>query len=145
MRSISVAVKHSIGMGVKPSGQRGDGAVGTGLRPFHQRDIHRHRGRQLGQVEAGVPPRGGGAQHVEDHHVVLHRLRLHGQVVSDEGWSAPLRMFDGLNWYLKREIPNWETCPDGSSFPATDYIMFYPANPETGENTLGSSLLSRTG
>ena len=65
-----------------------------------------------------------------------------GEVVSDQGWSAPLRMFDGLNWYLKREIPNWETCPDGSSHPATDYIMFYPANPETGENSFGSSVLA---
>ena len=51
-------------------------------------------------------------------------------------------MFDGLNWYLKREIPDWETCPDGSSHPAMDYIMFYPANPETGENSFGSSVLA---
>jgi hypothetical protein len=65
-----------------------------------------------------------------------------GEVVSDQGWTAPLSMHDGLNWYVKREIPNWETCPDGTSFPGRDEIYFYPANPDTGENTLGSSVLA---
>ncbi|HTY32696.1 hypothetical protein [Mycobacterium sp.] len=65
-----------------------------------------------------------------------------GQVVSDQGWTAPLTMHDGLNWYLKRDIPNWETCPDGSSFTGKDYVYFYPANPETGENAPGSSVLA---
>lgn len=61
-----------------------------------------------------------------------------GEVVSDQGWSAPVRMFDGLSWYLRRDIPNWETCSDGTSYAATDYIMFYPADPVTAVNTLGS-------
>ena len=65
-----------------------------------------------------------------------------GQVVSDQGWSAPVRMFDGLVWYLKRDIPNWETCSDGTSYTATDYVMFYPADPVTGVNTLGSPVLA---
>ena len=65
-----------------------------------------------------------------------------GTVTSDQGWSAPLKMTDGLNWYVKRNIPNWETCPDGTSFTAKDYFSFYPANPDTGENTLGSPVLA---
>jgi len=65
-----------------------------------------------------------------------------GEVVSDQGWTAPVRMFDGLNWYVKRDIPNWETCPDGTSYTATDYIMFYPADPVTAVNTLGSPVLA---
>jgi len=65
-----------------------------------------------------------------------------GQVVSDQGWTAPLTMHDGLNWYLKRDIPNWVTCPDGSSFTGKDYVFFYPANPDTGENMLGSPVLA---
>jgi hypothetical protein len=65
-----------------------------------------------------------------------------GQVVSDQGWTAPLRMYDGLSWYVQRDIPNWETCPDGTSFAGKDYIMFYPANPDTGENALGSPVLA---
>ena len=65
-----------------------------------------------------------------------------GQVVSDQGWSAPLTMYDGLNWYVKRDIPDWETCPDGTSHPGTDYIMFYPADPVTAVNVLGSPVLA---
>lgn len=65
-----------------------------------------------------------------------------GQVVSDQGWTAPVTMHDGLTWYLKREIPNWETCADGTSYSGNDNIYFYPANPETGENTLGSPVLA---
>lgn len=65
-----------------------------------------------------------------------------GQVVSDQGWTAPLSMHDGLNWYAKRDIPNWETCPDGSSFTGHDVVYFYPANPDTGENVLGSSTMA---
>jgi hypothetical protein len=65
-----------------------------------------------------------------------------GQVVSDQGWTAPVTMHDGYIWYLKRDIPNWETCPDGASFPAKDYIYFYPADPETGNNVLGSPVLA---
>jgi hypothetical protein len=65
-----------------------------------------------------------------------------GQVVSDQGWTAPLVMHDGLNWYVKHDIPNWQTCPDGSSFPGHDVVQFYPANPDTGENTLGSPVLA---
>ena len=65
-----------------------------------------------------------------------------GTVTSDQGWSAPLRMHDGYTWYLKRDIPNWETCPDGTTFTAKDYVTFYPANPDTGDNMLGSSVLA---
>jgi hypothetical protein len=65
-----------------------------------------------------------------------------GQVVSDQGWTAPLKMTDGLNWYVRRDIPNWETCPDGTTFTGKDYVYFYPANPDTGENTLGSTVLA---
>jgi hypothetical protein len=65
-----------------------------------------------------------------------------GQVTSDQGWSAPLTMTDGLNWYVKRDIPNWETCADGTTFTARDHFYFYPANPDTGENVLGSPVLA---
>jgi len=65
-----------------------------------------------------------------------------GQVKSDQGWTAPVRMTDGLGWYARRDIPNWETCPDGTTFPGKDYIYFYPANPETGELVQGSPVLA---
>jgi hypothetical protein len=65
-----------------------------------------------------------------------------GQISSDQGWTASLKMTDGYNWYARHDIPNWETCADGTSFTGKDYVYFYPANPETGENTLGSSVLA---
>ena len=65
-----------------------------------------------------------------------------GLVVSDQGWTAPMTMHDGLHWYVKRDIPNWETCDDGTTFTGHEVFYFYPANPETGENTLGSPVLA---
>jgi hypothetical protein len=64
-----------------------------------------------------------------------------GQVVNDQGWTAPINMHDGMVWFVKRDIPNWETCPDGTAWVGHDVVFLYPANPETGENTLGSPLL----
>ncbi|WP_236984427.1 MULTISPECIES: hypothetical protein [Mycobacterium] len=65
-----------------------------------------------------------------------------GQVVSDQGWSAPLVMHDGSNWYLKRDIPNWQTCEDGTTWVGHDSFYFYPADPVTGQNVLGSPVLA---
>jgi hypothetical protein len=65
-----------------------------------------------------------------------------GQVTSDQGWSAPMIMHDGQMWTVKHNIPNWETCPDGTSFTGRDVVYFYPANPDTGEIVLGSPLLA---
>lgn len=65
-----------------------------------------------------------------------------GTVVSDQGWTATIHMHDGLNWFLKREIPNWETCGDGTSYPGTDYTNFYPSDPETGVITRGSPVFA---
>jgi hypothetical protein len=65
-----------------------------------------------------------------------------GQVTSDQGWSAPLIMHDGLMWTVKHDIPNWETCPDGTSFTGRDVVIFYPANPDTGELVAGSRVMA---
>ncbi len=67
-----------------------------------------------------------------------------GQLTSDQGWTATIKMTDGLIWYAKRDIPNWEVCPDGTAFPGKDYIYFYPADPETGINNQnpGSAVLA---
>lgn len=65
-----------------------------------------------------------------------------GQVVSDQGWTAQLYMHDGSNWHVKRDIPNWQTCEDGSSYIGRDTYYFYPADPVTGDNVLGSPVLA---
>jgi len=63
-----------------------------------------------------------------------------GQVSSDQGWSAPIYS-EGHVWYLDRDIPNWETCPDSDiSFPGHQTFQFYPAN-ANGVTQIGSGYL----
>src|ERR1700739_2264295 len=61
----------------------------------------------------------------------------HGTVTSDQGWTAPMYMIDGTMWYVKREVPNWERCPDGTAFTGQQTFYFYPVN-QYGEFQLGS-------
>lgn len=63
-------------------------------------------------------------------------VQCSGQVSSDQGWLAPLRT-EGHNWYVERDVPNWETCPDGTSFGGHQTFMFYPAN-ANGYTQIGS-------
>lgn len=53
-----------------------------------------------------------------------------GQVTSDQGWSAPLVMHDGAMWFVKRDVPNWGTCPDGSTFTGQQTFNFFPVAPD---------------
>lgn len=62
-----------------------------------------------------------------------------GQVTSDQGWSAPLRT-EGHVWYAEQDVPNWETCPDGTSFTGHQTFQFYPAN-ANGVTQIGSPYL----
>ncbi|MDI3315380.1 MAG: hypothetical protein QJR12_14245 [Mycobacterium sp.] len=64
-----------------------------------------------------------------------------GTVISDQGWSAPLFMHDGAIWYVKRDVPNWETCPDGTSYPGRQTFYFYPVNSD-GLEQIGSPTLA---
>jgi hypothetical protein len=66
-------------------------------------------------------------------------VRCTGQVTSDQGWSAPLRT-EGHIWYVERDVPNWETCPDETSFTGHQTYMFYPANAD-GVTQIGSPYL----
>jgi hypothetical protein len=57
---------------------------------------------------------------------------------SDQGWSAPIYQKSGV-WYVKRAIPGWEPCPDGTAADGLQMFRFYPADPLTGEGRpLGS-------
>jgi hypothetical protein len=62
----------------------------------------------------------------------------HGMVTSDQGWSAPLYMNDGEMWKVKREVPDWERCEDGTAFTGQQTFYFYPVN-EYGGYQLGSA------
>jgi hypothetical protein len=61
----------------------------------------------------------------------------HGTVTSDQGWTAPMYMIDGIMWYVKREVPNWERCADGTAFSGQQTYYFYPVDSD-GEFRLGS-------
>jgi hypothetical protein len=62
----------------------------------------------------------------------------HGTVTSDQGWTAPAYMLDGIMWYVKRDVPNWERCADGTAFTGQQTFYFYPVDAD-GEFRLGSS------
>ncbi len=64
-------------------------------------------------------------------------MECHGTVTSDQGWSAPLYMNDGEMWKVRREVPNWERCEDGTAFPGQQTFFFYPVN-DNGGYQLGS-------
>ena len=56
----------------------------------------------------------------------------HGTVSSDQGWSAPTYMIDGIMWYVKRDVPNWERCADGTAFTGQQTFYFYPVDSNGG-------------
>jgi hypothetical protein len=47
-----------------------------------------------------------------------------GTVTSDQGWSAPTHSDAGM-WYVSRDLPNWEPCPDGSAARGHQVYRFY--------------------
>jgi hypothetical protein len=63
---------------------------------------------------------------------------------SDQGWSAPIFLTDGLSWYVRRDVPNWERCQDGTAFTGNQTFYFYPVDPDgtSGEYRLGSPVLA---
>jgi hypothetical protein len=65
-----------------------------------------------------------------------------GTVTSDQGWTAPLTMTDGMVWYVKHNVPNWERCEDGNAFTGQQTFWFYPVEAETGQVQIGSPVMS---
>jgi hypothetical protein len=62
-----------------------------------------------------------------------------GTVSSDQGWRAPLYT-EGHIWYVQRDVPNWETCPDGTAFTGHQTYTFYPSD-AAGVDQIGSPYL----
>jgi hypothetical protein len=65
-----------------------------------------------------------------------------GTVTSDQGWSAPVSMYDGIMWYVKHDVPNWERCEDGTAFTGQQTFYFYQVDNSTGGYQLGSPTLA---
>jgi hypothetical protein len=55
-----------------------------------------------------------------------------GTVKSDQGWSAPVYTDSGASWYVKRTVPGWEPCPNGTAADGEQTYRFYPVDPNTG-------------
>lgn len=66
-----------------------------------------------------------------------------GQVSSDQGWSAPLYTHEGHVWYVERDLPAWEPCPDGTTSPGHQRYKFSPSNAD-GLTQIGSPYLEGT-
>lgn len=62
-----------------------------------------------------------------------------GEVTSDAGWSADLHRTN-VEWTVKRDIPNWEPCADGTADTGAQEFRFYPANAR-GQGSPGSTTL----
>ena len=61
----------------------------------------------------------------------------HGTVRSDQGWERAHLLLDGEVWKVKREVPNWERCEDGTAFTGMQTFSFFPVN-DNGGYQLGS-------
>jgi hypothetical protein len=62
-----------------------------------------------------------------------------GQVVSDEGWTAPI-VHTSDAWIVDRDVANWEPCPDGTAATGHQRYRFWPVD-ATGYVTPGSPTL----
>jgi hypothetical protein len=51
-----------------------------------------------------------------------------GTVTSDLGWTAPIYQTGG-EWYVKRVVPNWMPCQDGSAAPGLQVYRFHRSSP----------------
>ncbi len=64
-----------------------------------------------------------------------------GQVTSDQGWTAPMTMHDGSLWFVRRDVPNWEQCDDGTAVTGRQTFTFTPVGAD-GLVQQGSSTLA---
>jgi hypothetical protein len=63
-----------------------------------------------------------------------------GTVTSDQGWTADLDFKMGT-WYVHRDLPNWETCWDGTAATGRQIYRFYPWDAAQNQIVVGSPIL----
>lgn len=64
-----------------------------------------------------------------------------GTVTSDEGWTAVLE-WHVERWFVRRVIPDWQPCADGTSSSGEELFRFYPVNAADGTVLVGSPTLA---
>ena len=50
-------------------------------------------------------------------------MDCNGTVTSDQGWTANIYTTN-VQWYVKRDLPDWEHCPDGTAAPGHQVYRF---------------------
>lgn len=63
-----------------------------------------------------------------------------GNVSSDQGWQAPIYQKGGI-WYVKRTLPQWEPCPDGTAADGLQVFRFAPTTPDGSQTDANSTML----
>lgn len=58
-----------------------------------------------------------------------------GEVRSSGGWTAPIT-YDGDFWVIKRTIPNWEPCPDGTFAEGKQQFFMWGIDPVKNERRI---------
>jgi hypothetical protein len=62
-----------------------------------------------------------------------------GTVNSDLGWSAPIYQKGGV-WFVKRVVPKWEPCPDGSAGDGLQLYRFLESTPDGAQQDPNSNI-----
>ncbi|AFM18309.1 hypothetical protein Mycch_3576 [Mycolicibacterium chubuense NBB4] len=54
-------------------------------------------------------------------------IECSGEVTSDHGWTGSVKLDDF--WYVRRDIPNWMPCPDGTFATGHQLYLLYGFDP----------------
>lgn len=69
-------------------------------------------------------------------------LECAGQMSSDQGWSAAIKLLAGNLWLVTHDVEDFVRCPDGTVFPGHQHFKFYPTDNDHlrgWDETLGPS------
>jgi len=72
--------------------------------------------------------------------VCSYPTECEGTVTSDWGWTAPIYQTGG-DWYVKRVVPNWMPCQDGSAADGFQVFRFHGASPDGAQTVPNTSFL----
>lgn len=64
-----------------------------------------------------------------------------GRVTSSLGWTEDIYNNTGANWYVRRDVPDWIPCPDGSTAPGRQVFRFHPEMSSNPDGTANPDVL----
>lgn len=75
--------------------------------------------------------------------VCSYPTECEGTVTSDFGWTAPIYQTGG-EWYVKRVIPGWEPCQDGTAADGFQVFRFHGSSPDGAQTVPTTTFLVGT-